>query len=60
MADNNILQYKGQPMARCGNKIYYGDPSQKAILVLTILDSSKYALPEYETGPGIDLFIHDA
>jgi hypothetical protein len=41
MADNNILQYKGQPMARCGNKIYYGDPSQKAILVLTILDSKK-------------------
>ena len=41
MADNNILQYKGQPMARCGNKIYYGDPSQKAILVLTILDAKK-------------------
>jgi len=40
MADNStILQYKGQPMARCGNKIYYGDPSQRAILVLTILET---------------------
>lgn len=39
MAENNILQYKGQPMARCGNKIYYGDPAQRAILVLTILES---------------------
>ena len=39
MAENNILQYKGQPMARCGNKIYYGDPAQRAILVLTVLES---------------------
>ncbi len=39
MAENNILQYKGQPIARCGNKIYYGDPSQRAILVLTVLES---------------------
>ncbi|MBR5552859.1 MAG: hypothetical protein IKV98_03310 [Clostridia bacterium] len=36
---NNILQYKGQPMVRCGNKIYYGDPAQRAILVLTVLES---------------------
>ncbi len=35
----NILQYKGQPLVRCGNKIYYGDPAQRAILVLTILQS---------------------
>lgn len=40
MAENNtILQYKGQPIARCGNKIYYGDPSEKAILVLTVLET---------------------
>lgn len=36
---NTILQYKGQPIARCGNKIYYGDPSEKAILVLTVLET---------------------
>lgn len=36
-----ILQYKGQPMVRCSNKIYYGDPSQKAILVLTILETKQ-------------------
>ena len=35
----NILQYKGQPLVRCGNKIYYGDPAQRAILVLTVLQS---------------------
>lgn len=39
MSQNNILQYKGLPIARCGNKIYYGDPAERAILVLTILES---------------------
>ena len=40
MAENNtILQYKGLPIARCGNKIYYGDPSEKVILVLTVLET---------------------
>ncbi len=37
----NMLFYKGQPMARCENKIFYGDPTMKAILVLTILDTKK-------------------
>ena len=39
MTQNNILQYKGLPIARCGNKIYYGNPAERAILVLTILES---------------------
>lgn len=42
MADkNNILLYKDQPLVRCGNKIYYGNPSEHAILVLTILETKK-------------------
>ena len=36
-----FLQYKGQPLVRCENKIYYGDPTQKYILVLTILDTKQ-------------------
>ncbi len=39
MAENNILQYKGQPLVKCGNKIYYGNPAEKCILVLTILET---------------------
>jgi hypothetical protein len=42
--DNNykdVLQYKGQPMVRDGNKIYFGDPSEKYILVLTIIETVK-------------------
>lgn len=36
-----MLKYKDQPLVRCANKIYYGDPSKRAILVLTILDTKK-------------------
>ncbi len=39
--NENLLQYKGQPLVRCGNKIYYGDAGKEYILVLTILDSQK-------------------
>lgn len=39
--NNGVLQYKGQPMVRDGNKIYYGDPSRKYILVLTIIETAK-------------------
>lgn len=38
---NNILLYKEQPLVRCGNKIYYGNPAEHAILVLTVLDTKK-------------------
>ena len=64
--EQNILTYKGQPLARCGNKIYYGDPSQKAILVLTILESktqngddvpSRVLIQIQSTDPALDIFI---
>lgn len=35
----NILTYKGRPLVRNNNKIYYGAPYNKAIVVLTILES---------------------
>jgi len=37
---SEIIQYKGKPLARNGNKIFYGNPEDKYILVLTILDSN--------------------
>ena len=39
--ENGILTYKGLPLVRCGNKIYYGDPNAKCILVLIILKMEK-------------------
>ena len=32
--DNEILTYKGAPMVRSGNRIFYGDPKKKYILVI--------------------------
>lgn len=37
---SEIIQYKGKPLVRNGNKIFYGNPDDKYILVLTILESN--------------------
>lgn len=38
---SEILSYKGFPIVKNGNKIYYGEPYNKAIVVLTVLDNMK-------------------
>ena len=35
------LMYKGKPLLRCGNRIYYGNLEDKLILALDIVESSK-------------------
>lgn len=38
MADNEtILTYKGKPLVRSGNMLYYGDMSEKCVVVLQVL-----------------------
>ncbi|MCD8181309.1 MAG: hypothetical protein LUF26_07525 [Firmicutes bacterium] len=34
-----ILMYKGKPLLRCGDRIYYGNLEDKCILALDIVDS---------------------
>lgn len=36
-----VLTYKGKPIYRQGNKIYYGDLSQKLILVMEIAETEE-------------------
>ncbi|MBQ3004886.1 MAG: hypothetical protein IJM97_07775 [Clostridia bacterium] len=36
-----FLSYKGRPLVRCGNTIYYGNPSDKFVLVMQIVTSKK-------------------
>lgn len=39
--DTNLLTYKGFPLVRSGNKIFYGDPKNKYILVLILFKVDK-------------------
>lgn len=36
-----LLMYKGKPLIKCGNRIYYGNLEDKFILALDILESKK-------------------
>ncbi|MBE6903531.1 MAG: hypothetical protein E7480_02880 [Ruminococcaceae bacterium] len=37
----NSLMYRGFPLVRCGNILYYGNLSDKYIIMLQVLDSKK-------------------
>ena len=41
MADTKFLTYKGKPLVRKGNEIYYGDMSEKYIVYFKILSESE-------------------
>lgn len=40
MADTKFLTYKGKPLVRKGNEIYYGDMSEKYIVYFKILSEA--------------------
>jgi hypothetical protein len=35
------LTYKGKPLVRCGNTIYYGDMSDKYVVMFQIMETKK-------------------
>ena len=41
MADEKVLQYKGRPLMRKDNLIYYGSMADSHIVMLQILESKK-------------------
>ena len=41
MADNKFLEYKGKPLVRKGNEIYYGDMTQPFVVRFEILSYTK-------------------
>lgn len=54
------VMYKGRPLVRNGNKIYYGDPKDKYILVLTILENkdnvpTRINIQIWDTNPDLAL-----
>jgi hypothetical protein len=38
---NEFLTYKGHPLVRCGNTLYYGSMADKYIVMLKILNTKK-------------------
>ena len=39
MAESTFLTYKGKPLVRCGNVIYYGKPEDKYVAVFRLEDN---------------------
>lgn len=50
-----ILQYKGKPLVRRGNMIYYGNPSDKYIILMIVNDSRKVEDLDVSTNVTIQL-----
>lgn len=40
-AKNLFLTYKGRPLVRCDNKIYYGNMWEKYVIVMQIINQKK-------------------
>ena len=41
MAKEKVLEYKGRPLQRTGNIVYYGSMADRYIIMLQILDTKK-------------------
>ena len=54
-AEQTIFTYKGKPMVRRGDTIYYGDMNEKYIIVFTIKSKKKVGDLEIADNVSIDL-----
>ena len=58
-AENIPLSYKGHPLRRKGNLIYYGTMAEKYIIMLQILDTKKVRDLDVATRVSIQLQLTD-
>ena len=59
MAQKEFMTYKGKPMVRCGDTIYYGDTADKYIVMLQILDTKKVKDLDVATKVSVQLQLTD-
>jgi len=57
---NKVLEYKGHPLQRAGNIIYYGSMADKYIIMLQILETKKVKDLDVATKVSIQLQLTDA
>ena len=59
MAQSDFLTYKGRPLVRSGDTIYYGSSSEKYVIMLQILSKKKVAGEEVADRISVQLLSTD-
>ncbi len=59
MADEKVLQYKGRPLMRKDNLIYYGSMADSHIVMLQILETKKVGEEDIASKVSIQLQLTD-
>ncbi len=54
-----MLSYKGKPLIRRGNMIYYGNPQEKYMIVMIVTGSKKKNDLDVTTAVTIQLMLND-
>ena len=57
---NKILEYKGHPLQRAGNMVYYGSMADKYIIMLQILETKKVKDMDVASKVSVQLQLTDA
>lgn len=59
MAKDNLLKYKGKPLMRKGNDIYYGNFSDNYIVLLKVLTKKTLGKEEVPDNVSVQLLLTD-
>ena len=59
MAETTPLTYKGRPLVRCNNEIYYGNPADSHVVFLQILGTLEKDGAELATKVHVSLLSND-
>lgn len=60
MAENNNLTYKGRPLVRCNNEIYYGSPNDPYVVFMQILSFTEQNGEQLPEKVNVKLLSNDA